>query len=318
MPRLLAILLSCLACWALPVAAVELSPEEQAWLAEHPQLRLGIDASWPPFEFRDEQGRYSGLSAAYVELIEKRLKVRMRPVEPRSWSEVLAGARSGQLDLLPGIMSTPERQRDLAFTRPYLDFPIVILARRDGPQPPRLSELYGLKIAVVQDYAPHELLRNRHPDLNLLPLPSVVAALQALATGQADAMIGDLASSVWSMRQLKLKDLQVSGETPYRYQLAMAAPKSQATLIGILDKLFAELSAEEIAALQEPWVGGVLDSRSVWHDRLLSYGIPTLLLALLILAAVLRVNRRLHQEVNERMALEGRLRDSELHYRGMR
>ena len=59
MPRLLAILLSCLACWALPVAAVELSPEEQAWLAEHPQLRLGIDASWPPFEFRDEQGRYS-------------------------------------------------------------------------------------------------------------------------------------------------------------------------------------------------------------------------------------------------------------------
>ena len=317
MPRLLAILLSCLACWALPVAAVELSPEEQAWLAEHPQLRLGIDASWPPFEFRDEQGRYSGLSAAYVELIEKRLKVRMRPVEPRSWSEVLAGARAGQLDLLPGIMSTPERQRDLAFTRPYLDFPIVILARRDGPQPPRLSELYGLKIAVVQDYAPHELLRNRHPDLNLLPLPSVVAALQALATGQADAMIGDLASSVWSMRQLKLKDLQVSGETPYRYQLAMAAPKSQATLIGILDKLFAELSAEEIAALQEPWVGGVLDSRSVWHDRLLSYGIPTLLLALLILAAVLRVNRRLHQEVNERMALEGRLRDSELHYRGM-
>ena len=224
MPRLLAILLSCLACWALPVAAVELSPEEQAWLAEHPQLRLGIDASWPPFEFRDEQGRYSGLSAAYVELIEKRLKVRMRPVEPRSWSEVLAGARAGQLDLLPGIMSTPERQRDLAFTRPYLDFPIVILARRDGPQPPRLSELYGLKIAVVQDYAPHELLRNRHPDLNLLPLPSVVAALQALATGQADAMIGDLASSVWSMRQLKLKDLQVSGETPYRYQLAMAAP----------------------------------------------------------------------------------------------
>ncbi len=79
----------------------------------------------------------------------------------------------------------------------------------------------------------------------------------------------------------------------------MAAPKSQATLIGILDKLFAELSAEEIAALQEPWVGGVLDSRSVWHDRLLSYGIPTLLLALLILAAVLRMNRRLNQEVND-------------------
>ena len=166
---------------------------------------------------------------------------------------------------------------------------------------------------MVQDYAPTNCCVTAIQTSTCCPLPSVVAALQALATGQADAMIGDLASSVWSMRQLKLKDLQVSGETPYRYQLAMAAPKSQATLIGILDKLFAELSAEEIAALQEPWVGGVPDSRSVWHDRLPELRHPHAALALLILAAVLRVNRRLHQEVNERMAPEGRLRDSELH-----
>jgi ABC-type amino acid transport substrate-binding protein len=29
-------------------------------------------------------------------------------------------------------MSTPERQSYLAFTRPYLDFPIVILAHKGG------------------------------------------------------------------------------------------------------------------------------------------------------------------------------------------
>ncbi|MDD0842102.1 bifunctional diguanylate cyclase/phosphodiesterase [Pseudomonas sp. Gutcm_11s] len=317
MSRLLAILLSCLACWALPAAALELSQEEKAWLEQHPQLRLGIDASWPPFEFRDEQGRYSGLSAAYVELIEKRLNMDIVPVEPSSWSEVMSSAKNGQLDLLPGIMSTPERQRDLAFTRPYLDFPIVILTHRNGPQPSKLGQLYGLKVAVVQDYAPHELLRNQHPDLNLLPLPSVNAALQALATGQADAMIGDLASSVWGMRRLRLEGLQVNGETPYRYQLAMAAPHDNKVLIGILDRLFAELSAEEVAALQEPWVGGVLDDRGGWQFTLLLYGIPALLLALLILAAVLRINLRLRQEMHERHALEEQLRNSEQHYRGL-
>jgi ABC-type amino acid transport substrate-binding protein len=45
---------------------------------------------------------------------------------------VLEQARNNQLDLLPGIMSTPERQSYLAFTRPYLDFPIVILAHEGG------------------------------------------------------------------------------------------------------------------------------------------------------------------------------------------
>ncbi|MEO4048861.1 EAL domain-containing protein [Pseudomonas sp. CAU 1711] len=316
MSRLLAILLSCLACWTPPALALELSPEERAWLQEHPQLRLGIDASWPPFEFRDEQGRYSGLSAAYIGLIEQRLDIRFIPVEPKSWSEVLESAKAGSLDLLPGVMSTPERQRDLLFTRPYLDFPIVILAHQGGPQPSRLDQLYGLKVAVVKDYAPHELLRSRHPDLSLLPLPSVSAALQALAIGQADAMVGDLASSVWSLRQLKLEGLSVSGETPYRYQLAMATPKSQAPLIGILDKLFADLSPAEVAALQEPWVGGVLDSRHVWRQVLL-YGLPALLLALVILGLALRGNRRLRREIDGRKALEEQLRDSELHYRSL-
>ncbi|MBC9252478.1 diguanylate cyclase [Pseudomonas alcaligenes] len=316
MSRLLAILLLCLAFSASPVAALSLTPDEQAWLQAHPQLRLGIDASWPPFEFRDHQGRYQGLAASYVQLIEQRLRIKLQPVDPGNWSQVLASAKAGRLDLLPGVMATPERQRDLAFTRPYLDFPIVIIAHLGGAQPHRLEDLYGLKVAVIQDYAPHELLRTRHPDLNLLPLPSVSAALQAVATGQADALVGDLASSVWSMRQLKLEGLFVSGETPYRYQLAMAAPRSQAILVGILDKLFADLSPAEVAALQEPWVGGVLDRRQVWRQAAL-YGLPTLLAVLLVLAAVLRINRRLRQEMRSRKTLEQQLRISEQHYRGL-
>lgn len=79
----------------------------------------------------------------------------------------------------------------------------------------------------MENYAPHELLRAQHPDLNIVALPNVSSALQALATDEVDAVVGDLASSVWSLRQLKLDGLYVSGETPYRYQMAMAVPKSE-------------------------------------------------------------------------------------------
>ncbi|WP_069862301.1 bifunctional diguanylate cyclase/phosphodiesterase [Pseudomonas citronellolis] len=316
MPRLQALLL-CLACWVLQAQALTLTPEEQAWLRQHPQLRLGVDASWPPFEFRDDQGRYQGLAASYVQLISDRLQVGMQPSEPSSWNEVLQQARHGQVDLLPGIMATPERSEYLTFTRPYLDFPIVILARKDGPNPENLRELYGLKVGVVDHYAPHELLIAKHPDLNLLPLPSVAAALQALATGQVDAFVGDFASSVWSLRQLKLEGIQISGETPYRYQLAMAVPRSDAMLAGILDKLFAELSSDEVEALQTPWVGGLLDNRPAWSHHLLSIGLPALLVSLAIVAILVAMNRRLRGEVARRVRLEQALRDSEQHFRGL-
>lgn len=316
MPRLPAVLLLSLMSWTATAGALTLTDEERGWLAAHPQLRLGVDASWPPFEFRDEQGRYQGLTADYVNIVRDRLATRITPIEPANWTEVLDLVKHDKLDLLPGIMSTPERQNYLSFTRPYLDFPIVILAHVGGAQPHNIEGLYGLKIAVVENYAPHELLRTHHPDLNLVPMPNVGAALQALATNQVDAMVGDLASSVWSLRQLKLEGVYVSGETPYRYQLAMAVPQNNTVLVGILDKVLADMSPGEISAIQEHWVGNVLDQRTFWFD-LLKYGLPGILLLIAILVVVIRINRRLSSEIARRVALEQELRSSEYHYRGL-
>ncbi|HDS1734369.1 EAL domain-containing protein [Pseudomonas sp. BP8] len=316
MPTLPALLLLILFTWSATAGALTLTDQEQAWLSEHPQLRLGVDASWPPFEFRDQDGRYQGLAADYIAVIQERLGVTLKPIEPTNWGQVLEQARHNQLDLLPGIMSTPERQSYLSFTRPYLDFPIVILAHEGGKQPRTLKDLYGLKIAVVENYAPHELLRTHHPDLNLVALPNVSSALQALATDAVDAVVGDLASSIWSLRQLKLDGLYVSGETPYRYQLAMAVPRDNALLVGILDKVMADMSSAEISDIQQRWVGNVIDQRSFWHDMLL-YGLPGVLLLVAILAAVMRVNRRLSSEISRRIALEQELRSSEYHYRSL-
>ena len=311
-----AILLLLLILWNTTAGALTLTDEEKAWLAAHPQLSLGVDASWPPFEFRDQEGRYQGLAADYIAMIQQRLGVTFKPVEPSSWTEVLAQARESRIDLLPGIMSTPERQGFLAFTRPYLDFPIVILAHKGGAQPRKLADLYGLKIAVVENYAPHELLRTHHPDLNLVALPNVSSTLQALATDQVDAVVGDLASSIWSLRQLKLDGLYVSGETPYRYQLAMAVPRDKSVLVGILDKVMADMSSSEISQIQQHWVGNVVDQRMFWSD-LLVYGLPTVLLLMAVLAVVIRINRRLSSEISRRIALEQELRSSEYHYRGL-
>jgi diguanylate cyclase (GGDEF)-like protein/PAS domain S-box-containing protein len=316
MPKMPALLLLFQMLWSATAGALTLTDEEQAWLSAHPQLRLGVDASWPPFEYRDQDGRYQGLAADYIALIQERLGVAFKPVEPSSWSAVLEQARRNQLELLPGVMSTPERQGFLAFTRPYLDFPIVILAHEGGAQPRTLKDLYGLKIAVVENYAPHELLRTHHPDLNLVALPNVSSALQALATDEVDAVVGDLASSIWSLRQLKLDGLYVSGETNYRYQLAMAVPREQKILVGILDKVMADMSTSEISKIQERWVGNVLDHRTLWYD-LLIYGLPGIMLLVAILAAMMRVNRRLSSEISRRIALEQELRSSEYHYRGL-
>jgi hypothetical protein len=137
------------------------------------------------------------------------------------------------------------------------------------------------------------LLRTHHPDLNLVAMPNVSSALQALATDEVDAVVGDLASSVWSLRQLKLDGLYVSGETPYRYQLAMAVPRNK-MLVGILDKVLADMSPAKSAR----------SSNTGWAMIIGPSG-PTaglrpaaVLLLMAVLAVVIRINRRLSSEIS--------------------
>jgi len=72
---------------------IELTPAEIDWLAEHRNIRLGVDPSWPPFEFFDATKVYSGIGSSYVQWLNKRLNINLTPVPNISWFQVMKMAR---------------------------------------------------------------------------------------------------------------------------------------------------------------------------------------------------------------------------------
>ena len=52
-------------------------------------------------------------------------------VKLSSWPEVLAALYSGEVDVVSGILKTPERSRMLDFTTPYLIETYAIFTRKD-------------------------------------------------------------------------------------------------------------------------------------------------------------------------------------------
>ncbi|MGN7614422.1 transporter substrate-binding domain-containing protein [Magnetococcales bacterium HHB-1] len=112
---------------------VLLTAEEQNWLSKHVDIRLGVDSAWPPFEFVDEQGAYRGLCADYVRLINERLKVNMKPVKARDWSDVIKKAKVREIDLFPCISQTDKRKKYLKFAQSHITIPWMIITRKNAP-----------------------------------------------------------------------------------------------------------------------------------------------------------------------------------------
>ena len=110
-----------------------LTPNEKAWLAKHPEIRLGVESSWLPFDGISPQGNHEGISSSYVTLLAKMLKINMILQKGLSWSQVLQKARAGEIDVVPCVAPTPKRSEYLLFTRPYISYPDVVVTRKKHP-----------------------------------------------------------------------------------------------------------------------------------------------------------------------------------------
>jgi len=132
--------------------------QEQSWLNKHPIIRVGIDRDFAPFEWIDDSGRYLGMSADYMRLMEKTLGVKFQIITDKTWQETLDMAKQGELDMLSNAVSTPERLRYLDFTEPYMFSPIVIISDGRYGFIGVLEKLKGKKVAIESGYFMQEIL----------------------------------------------------------------------------------------------------------------------------------------------------------------
>ncbi len=279
-----------------------LTAEERAWLTEHPVLRVGIDPQWAPVEFVDGAGAAQGISTAYLQRLEKILGLRFEIATDLSWTEALRRLRDGTLDLLPAMVATPDRQRLLRFTEPYLSFPAAIFSAADVAYLGSLRALEGKTVAIMRDEATQGWLQRDWPQLALLPVADTHEALRKVAAGEAFAFVGNLVTTSYYIGQSGLTQIRVAGETPYAYELGMGVRGDWPLLAGILQKGLDAIPKNERDAIYHDWI-------SIQYQHDIDYGAlwPVLTLAALALFVIVYWNRRLALEVHQRRQVEAAL-----------
>ena len=109
-------------------AELDLTASEKVWLAAHPRICLTPDPDFPPIEyFRD--GWFFGIAADYVRLIERKLGIKFDIREVDSWSTSVKDTKAREKDVWSAVALTPERQKLMIFSVPYIDSPAVISVR---------------------------------------------------------------------------------------------------------------------------------------------------------------------------------------------
>ena len=165
---------------AFPVFAVEAIDDRQ--------LIVGGDHNYPPYEFLDETGQPTGfnveLTRAVAEIMGMDIQIRLG-----NWGDMRQLLAAGEVDILQGMVNTPERRSEVDFTIPHAKTYQSIWIRSGSPIE-ELDDLAGKQVIVMRNAVMHDFML-QHPELDALvtPVNTLEDALRKLSAGDADAAL---------------------------------------------------------------------------------------------------------------------------------
>ena len=228
--------------------------DELAFMEDHPVIRLGIDPGFVPFEFIDDNGEYKGITADYLALISEKTGLQFEVIKGLTWPQAYDMALAGEVDALPAIGKTSEREEHFLFSEPYYYFKRVIVTQDTDTSISGMDDLDGMTVAVQRNSSHHSYLLS-YPKINLSLYDSVEAALTAVATGTEKAFIGNLATTNYLIRSNGLTNLRfVAFEAEKQQALYFAVRKDWPELVSIFDKAMNTITDSEKQAINNKWI----------------------------------------------------------------
>ncbi len=173
-----------------------------AQIRQRGTLRIGVEGTYPPFNYQDELGNLVGFEIDFGRLVAARLGVKA-DFQPTKWDGMLAALGSGRLDVVINqVTITPERQKAYDFTQPYTVSGIQIIARRDdAARVDSPAKLAGKAVGVGLGTNYEQWLRAHVPGAQVKTYDDDPTKLQDLRVGRLDAVLNDRLMAAYLVKQ---------------------------------------------------------------------------------------------------------------------
>ncbi len=219
---------------------------------------LGLDDSFPPMGFRNENNEIVGFDIDLAKEVAKRLDVKFR-AQPIDWDAKEQELNTGKIDCIwNGLTITEDRKASLAFTKPYLDNKQVVVVRSDSGFK-KLSDLAGKKIALQSGSSAEDAV-NDNPSFKesvkeIVRLEQNLMALNDLAIGGVDGVVMDSIVAEYSIKRSSMP-LVLLDEPLASEEYGVAFRKGDVKLAKEVQRILEEMAADgSVERISSAWFG---------------------------------------------------------------
>lgn len=267
MKKLLALLLAC-AC-LLPCVLCACGDNNQTgedtsltYIKNKGELILGLDDSFPPMGYKDENGDIVGFDIDVATEVCNRMGVTLK-LQPISWKAKEQEIASKSIDCIwNGFTSNEQRQKNLTCSEPYMKNTQVVVLLKDS-KVNSLDDLAGKKVVIQTGSTAADAI-DANPDfknsIEVISLEDNVKAMMDLKVGGSDAVVMDEVVARYYLTKdpdsYKILDTALADEI-----YVIGFRKGDEALCNEVNKYIEEMRADgTLKKLSEKWVGKDLTS----------------------------------------------------------
>lgn len=183
-------------------------------LTEKGTFVLGLDDSFPPMGFRDENNEIVGFDIDVAAAVCQKLGVEL-VLQPIDWSAKELELNGGNIDCIwNGMSITPDREESMSLTFPYLNNQIMAYVKV-GSGIASVADLAGKKVAVQSGSTADGLLTAELADVaatfgEVLSFDEYLTAVMDLQSGGCDAVLMDVVVGDYKIASMENADIEAA------------------------------------------------------------------------------------------------------------
>jgi ABC-type amino acid transport substrate-binding protein/two-component sensor histidine kinase len=262
------------------------------------RILVGGDESYPPFEFLDDQGNPAGFNVDLTRAIAREMGFEVE-IKLGPWSQITAMLARGEIDLIQGMMYSPERDRVFDFAHGHTIHQHVVVGRSGGRRgiPSSLEELRGRSIAVQDGDIMHEFALQNGLAGNLHVVETQETALGMVASGQIDYALGSRLAAMHLIRENGWDNLDVGRQSLVSQEYGFAVLSGNMGMLSTFSEGLAVVQESgEYHDIHHQWLGGLTPvTYSVWQVSRVA--LLSLVPVLIVLTGIIAWNRSLRKQV---------------------
>ena len=219
---------------------------------------LGLDDSFPPLGFRDDNNNIVGYDIDLAKEVAKRLGVEFK-AQPIDWDAKEMELETGKIDCIwNGFTITEERIQALSFTAAYLNNDQVLVVRDDSGIN-SLEDMKGKIVGIQSGSSAQEAVDDNDSFANslsnLIMFKDNITALNDLEIGGVDGVVMDSVVANYSIAQTK-KAFKVIDEPLANEGYGIAFRKTEPELRDKVWSILKEMQSDgTVTAIGQKWFG---------------------------------------------------------------